>query len=98
MSEYYLNGKPVDEDTYQSVMNGFKEEIMWFDLNKVLTPVTASKMDNGQKGWVNDSITYLMSDVKDLPSYEVIKTGGRDYPFERYDKKGSPRRYFYPAE
>ena len=71
---------------------------MWFDLRRVLTPVTASELVKNKKGWVNDSINYLMSDVKDLPSYNVKQTGGTDYPFIREDGKGSPRRYFYPAD
>ena len=71
---------------------------MWFDLRRVLTPVTASELVQNKKGWVNDSINYLLSDVKDLPSYNVKQTGGTDYPFIREDGKGSPRRYFYPAD
>ena len=69
---------------------------MWFDLNDVLTPVTASKLVGVRKGWVNDSVTYLISDVKDLPPYDVVCTGGMDYPFRRTNG-GTPRRYFYPS-
>lgn len=81
---------------------------MWFELQRVLTPVTASNLISGQKGWVNDSIEYLMSDVKDLPPYKVIKTDDMDYPFIRSSERehprtyfyqiGMPKRYFYPAE
>jgi hypothetical protein len=71
---------------------------MWFDLQRVLTPITASKLIQNQKGWINDSIHYLMSDVKDLQPYAVRKTSDTDCPFVRVDGKGSPRRYFYPAD
>jgi len=86
----------------------FKEENMWFELQRVLTPVTAGNLVNGQKGWVNDSIEYLMSDVKDLPPYRVVRTEDMDYPFRRSSRSetlgvnaylvGKPKKYFYPAE
>jgi hypothetical protein len=81
---------------------------MWFELQRVLTPVTADDLVNGQKGWVNDSIEYLMSDVKDLPPYRVVRTEDMDYPFRRSSRSetlgvnaylvGKPKKYFYPAE
>ena len=105
------NAKDVPEKVATVVTNltiCFKEENMWFELKRVLTPVTADDLVNGQKGWVNDSIEYLMSDVKDLPPYRVVRTEDMDYPFRRSSRSetlgvnaylvGKPKKYFYPAE
>jgi hypothetical protein len=70
---------------------------MKFDKSKILTVVTADRLDEGQLGWINDTVECLESDIQIISPYKVFSTNKNivDFPFTAEDR--GIRRYFYPA-
>lgn len=68
---------------------------MEFDRTKVLTIATVDKLEEGQLGWINNTLDCLERESNDIEPYPVYKSKDSEHPFRAKGKVN--RIYFYPA-